>query len=129
MAWNEMMAHRDWMREDFERDESKHEVTKKAYRCGYEEGYEDAMKEFSGHMGERSYRINDQYTGKDPGAWPESETSMRGGSSMGSRGEGSMSQRGNMGYREHPQLREQMREQMRQQMSERRRRDSMGRFM
>lgn len=28
---------------------------KEAYECGYEEGYEAAMKEMQGHMGERSH--------------------------------------------------------------------------
>lgn len=79
----------------------------KAYECGYEEGYEDAMKDAKHHLGERSYRINDQYTGKDPGEWSE----------MSSRG-GSMDRRDASSYREA----------MRDRMSERRSRDSMGRY-
>lgn len=77
----------------------------KAYECGYEEGYEDAMKDAEHHMGERSYRINDQYTGKDPGAWAEP-----------------------MGQREASAYRESMRYRMANRMAERRSRDSMGRF-
>lgn len=82
---------------------STEEKVTKAYECGYEEGYEDAMRDVHSQMGERSYRIRDQYTGKDPGAWSEE-------SRMGQRE--SMDYRGNMHYR----------------MNERRMRDSMGRY-
>ena len=103
------------------------EVTE-AYECGYEDGYEDAKKEFEEHhrseMGERSYRIRDQYTGKDPGEWDS--MSSRGGSSMSRRDypETQSNYRGgsSMGQREF------MRETMREVMSERRGRDSMGRY-
>lgn len=78
---------------------------RKAYECGYEEGFEDAMMQSSAHMGERSYRINDQYTGRDPG-----------------RSEESMSRRGGMNHRES------MRYRMEEQMGERRMRDSQGRY-
>lgn len=55
-------------------DNSRHyskrdEELAEAYECGYDAGYGDAMKEVHSQMGERSYRINDQYTGKDSGAW------------------------------------------------------------
>lgn len=89
---------------------SEEKITK-AYECGYEEGYEDAMKEAQSQMGERSYRINDQYTGKDPGAWREP-----------------MSQRESMGYRDGADIRESMRSRMASRMGERRMRDSQGRF-
>ena len=100
-----------------------------AYECGYEEGYEDAMKELKemeshhSQMGERSYRIRDQYTGRDPGA--SEEMSYRGGSSMSHRedsGSHSSYRGGAMGHREY------MRETMREVMGERRMRDSMGRY-
>lgn len=42
------------------------------YDCGYTEGFADAMRRVEAEKyGERSYRINDQYTGKDPGAYGE----------------------------------------------------------
>lgn len=94
-----------------------------SYECGYEDGYEDAMKEMESHhksqMGERSYRIRDQYTGKDPGA---SDNASYRGDSMGRRDNYSGREGSSMGEREF------MRESMREVMSERRGRDSMGRY-
>jgi hypothetical protein len=110
---------------------SHHEADKEvmdAYKCGYEEGFEDAMKEMGmhheSHMGERSYRIRDQYTGRDTGSFDEVASHV--GSSIGHREHASESHSGYrggaMGHREF------MRETMREVMSERRSRDAMGRY-
>lgn len=66
--WNAMQEEREWMREDFERDDSS--KLQKAYDEGYEDGYRKAMKE-AHNMGERdgygermdggSYRRRDDY--------------------------------------------------------------------
>ena len=94
------------------RQHSEEDKVMKAYECGYEEGYEDAMKEAHSQMGERSYRINDQYTGKDPGSWSEPMSERR----------------GSMSHRDASDFRESMRYRMAECMNERRGRDSMGRF-
>jgi len=106
---------RVWEIIESSRSHGQEEKITKAYECGYEEGYEDAMKDLQSQMGERSYRINDQYTGKNPGEWPE-PMSQRGGS---------MDYRHEAGYREPMDYRTAMR----MRMNERRRRDSMGRFV
>lgn len=41
--WNTMYEERDWMRDDFQRDE--HNKMQQAYDQGYEDGYRKAMKE------------------------------------------------------------------------------------
>lgn len=106
---------RVWEIIESSRSHGHEEKITKAYECGYEEGYEDAMKDLQSQMGERSYRINDQYTGKNPGEWPEQSMSQRGGS---------MDHRHESGYREPMDFRTMMRSRM----NERRMRDSMGRF-
>lgn len=111
---------RVWEIIESSRSHGQEEKITKAYECGYEEGYEDAMKDLQSQMGERSYRINDQYTGKNPGEWQE-PMSQRGGS-MDYRHESGYS--GESGYREPMDYRSTMHSRM----NERRMRDSMGRF-
>lgn len=41
--WNAMYEEREWMRDDFQRDDSN--KLQKAYDEGYEDGYRKAMKE------------------------------------------------------------------------------------
>ena len=41
--WNAMYEEREWMRDDFQRDDSN--KMQKAYDQGYEDGYRKAMKE------------------------------------------------------------------------------------
>ncbi len=48
--WNAMNEERDWMRDDFQRDDSS--KLQKAYDEGFEDGYRKAMKE-AHSMGER----------------------------------------------------------------------------
>lgn len=48
--WNAMNEEREWMRDDFQRDDSS--KLQKAYDQGYEDGYRKAMKE-AHSMGER----------------------------------------------------------------------------
>lgn len=50
--WNAMYEEREWMRDDFQRDEGN--KMQKAYDEGFEDGYRKAMKEAQSHsMGNR----------------------------------------------------------------------------